>query len=162
MGTTVLVMFAVVGALLFLAAFSRALNASALTPALKAGMGFFGCMTVACTASVIWLHRRSSITEDLLVGERIVSMRIHRDMTVFRASHCLFFAGVVDSVAYRKALSGLVVGTHVFYLDNGAHLTEAGIRLTVGKHESRSSIVFMRAFQEYFLRRNYNLLPASD
>ena len=153
MGTTVLVMLAVVSALLFLAVFSKAVSASALTPALKAGMGFFGCMAVACTAGVLWLHRRSSLADDLIVGERIVATRIHRDMTVFRASHCLFFAGVVDSMAYRKALSGLVVGTHVFYLDDGAHLTEAGIRLTVGKHESRPSIVFMRAFQEYFLRR---------
>jgi hypothetical protein len=162
MGTTVLLMLTVVSALLFLAALSKALNASALTPALKAGMGFFGCMTVACTAGVLWLHRRSSLADDLIVGERIVATRIHRELTVFRASHCLFFAAVGDSVAYRKALSGLVVGTHVFYLDDGAYLTEAGIRQTVGKHESRSSIVFMRAFQEYFLRRKYDPPTALD
>lgn len=160
MGTTVLVMLAISCALLFLAAFGRALNASVLTPALKAGMGFFGCMTVACITGVLWLHRRSALVEELIVGERIVATRTHREMTVFRASHCLFFAGVCESVSYRKALSGLVVGTHVFYLEDGAYLTEAGVQQTVGHHNSRSSVVFMRAFQAHALRHKYEDPPA--
>jgi hypothetical protein len=133
-----------------------------VTPALKAGMGFFGCMTAACVVSYLWLIRRAPVISDLIVGERIVTARIHRDIPVFRASHCLYFAGVTDAVAYRKALSGLVVGTHVFYLDDAAYLTEAGVRLVVGTHESRTAIVFMRAFQEFELRRKPVVVTAFD
>lgn len=153
MGTTVLVLLAIASALLFLAAVSRALNSSSLTPALKAGVGFFGCMTFACIVGFLWLIRRAPVVEDLIVGERIVTTRMQRDVLVFRASHCLYFAGVTDAVAYRKALSGLVVGKHVFYQDDGAYLTDAGVLQTVGRDQSRSAIVFMQAFREFVLRR---------
>jgi hypothetical protein len=153
LGTTVLALLAVVNAVLFLAAVSKALNANGLSPALRAGLGFFGCMALACIAGYWWLVRHAPTVQDLIVGERIVATRMHRDAPVFRASHCLYFAGVREAVEFRRALAGLVVGTHVFYLDDGAYLTAAGISHTVGRHESRSSIVFMRAFQEYFLRR---------
>ena len=119
-------------------------------------------MTVACVGVYLWLIRRAPVISDLIVGERIVKTRIHRDTLVFRASHCLYFAGVTDAVAYRKALSGLVVGTHVFYLDDIAYLTEVGVRLVVGTHESRTAIVFMRAFQEFELRRKPVVSTAFD
>lgn len=162
LGTTVLVMFAIASGVLFLAAVGQATKAGPVTPALKAGLGFFGSMTLACTGAYVWLTRRMLVVEDLMVGERIVQTRMHRDIQVFRASHCLYFAGVEDAVAYRKALSGLMVGTHVFYLDDEAYLTDAGVHKTIGVAETRSAIVFMRAFQEFVLRRKPPVNSAFD
>ncbi|OYU43320.1 MAG: hypothetical protein CFE44_19055 [Burkholderiales bacterium PBB4] len=162
LGTTVLVMFALASGFLFLVTVGQVIKPGPVTPALKAGLGFFGAMTLACGAGFLWLIRRTPVVEDLMVGERIVTTRLHRDTPVFRASHCLYFAGVQEAVAYRKALSGVVVGTHVFYLDDGAYLTEAGVQWTVGMSEARSAIVFMRAFQEFVLRRKPPVNTAFD
>lgn len=148
-GTSVLLLLALASASLFLAAASKGSPPGLLSPALKAGLGFFGSMTLACMGGYWWMVRRNVPEDHLRVGERLIATRHHRDVPVFRASHCWYFAGVCDAVAYRKALSGLVVGTHVFYLEDGAYLTEAGVRLTVGKEASRSAVVFMRAFQAY-------------
>lgn len=162
MGRTILALLAGANALLFVATLSRSLNATALTPALKAGMGFFGCMTLVCAGGYLWLIRRARLVDDLIVGERIVAVRLHRDVVVFKASHCVYFAGVTDGVAFRKALSGLVVGTHVFYLDDGPYLTNAGVLLTVGRDKSRSAIVFMRSLHAYVLRSQSRAIPIFD
>ncbi len=162
LGSAFFGMLGVVDALLFFAALDKALKITPITPALKAGMGFFGCMTVACAWGYFWVVRRIPVADHLIVGERIVTTRWHRDTLVFKASHCLYFAGVLETQGYRRALSGLVVGTHVFYLTDGAYLTEAGVRRVIGKNESRSAIVFMRAFQEFALRRKPNAPTALE
>lgn len=155
-------MLALCCALLFLAALGKALNTSPVSAALKAGLGFFGSMTLVCVGGYLWLIRRPPIQTELMVGQRLVTTRMHLEVSVFRASHCLYFAAVTDAVAYRKALSGLVVGTHVFYLADGAYLTEAGVHLTMGMHPSRSAVVFMRAFKAYVLMRTPSVNTAFD
>lgn len=149
LGCRVLLMLAVVCGLLCLASLSKGLQLPAFTPALKAGTGFFGGMAVVCAVVYYRLMRRSGQTEDLQVGERLISTRQHREQRVYCAEQCLYFADVRDAVGYRKALSGLTVGKHVFYLDGVAYFTEEGVRATVGRSELRAAIVFMRAFQAY-------------
>ncbi len=148
----ILIMLGVACGLLFFASVSQALQVKQLTPALKAGIGFFGCMTMACAVAYYRLITRKGHTEDLRVGERLVATRRHREQCVYSAEQCLYFAGVRDPVGYRKALSGLTVGKHVFYLDQVAYFTEEGVRATVGLSEVRSAIVFMRAFQAHAAR----------
>ena len=114
----------------------------------------FAAVTVACSYTYYRLKMRTGNVEDLRIGNRLVTTRVHREQWVFSARQCLYFADVRDTADYRKALIGLTVGTHIFYLDDGAYFTAEGVRATVGRRDVRSAVVFMRAFQEYVVRRS--------
>jgi hypothetical protein len=154
-GTTT---FGLIGAFSFcltVAAFAKSLDMHPVTPAIKAGVGFFSCVTLSCFAAIWWLGRSNpDAREGLTVGERVIRVRNHRESPVFHASQCLYFDGTVSTANYRKAIAGLVTGIHIFYLDDGEYLTLEGIKATLGKSGTRSAIVFMRAIQQFMLERN--------
>lgn len=155
MGTTTFGMLGGFSSFLALAALAKALEMNPATPAIKAGVGFFTCVTLACFAAIWWLGRANpDAANGLVIGEQVVRIRLHRESPVFFASHCLHFNGIVSNADYRKAIAGLVTGTHIFYLDDGEYLTLEGIKATLGKSDARSAIVFMRSIQQYMLERN--------
>ncbi len=162
LGCNILLMLAVASGVLFFMALTRSFDAKQITPALKAGLGFFAAVTLACSYAYYRLITRTGNVEDLRIGDRLVKSRWHREQWVFSARQCLYFADVRDTADYRKALIGLAVGTHIFYLDDGAYFTAEGVRATVGRRDLRSAVVFMRAFQEYVVRRSADVDESED
>jgi hypothetical protein len=135
---------------LFAASVLVAVREHAAPAPLKAGMGFFLCLGVSCLYGLWWVRRSHRDTAGgLVVHDQVVKVRIHRDTPVFMAQQCLYFDGIEDFAAYRKAITGLQTGVHIFYLDDGEYLTAEGIEATIAKSDSRQALKFMRCFKNY-------------
>lgn len=127
-----------------------AVREGAVPAPIKAGIGFFFCLGVSCLYGLWWVrHSHPGPTVDLVVHDRIVRVRLHRDVHVFMAQQCLYFDGIEDNAAYRKAISGLQTGLHIFYLDDSEYLTAEGIEATLAKSDARQAMKFMRCFKNY-------------
>jgi hypothetical protein len=135
---------------LFAASVFKAIPMHPVPPALKAGIGFFFCLGASCCYAFWWIRQpHPDSAGGLVVHDRIVKVRIHRDSPVFMAQQCLYFEGIEDNAAYRKAITGLQTGVHIFYLDDGEYLTAEGIEATLAKSDSRQALKFMRCFKNY-------------
>jgi hypothetical protein len=154
-GTSAFGILGIFSFIIALTALAKAIQMHPATPAIKAGVGFFSCITVSCFAAIWWLGRANpDAYGGLTIGERVIRVRRHRDVPVFHASQCLYFDGITEPVDFRKAITGMVAGTHIVYLDDGEYLTLEGIKATLGTSGTRSAIVFMRAIKQFMLERN--------
>lgn len=149
-GEATFALVAVFGVLLLLVCVTAAMRQNPVAPEIRAGLGFFFCMGVFGCYGLWWLYRSEPHEGvGLVVGDRVVKIRMHRDEPVFSAEQCLYFLEIESNAAYRSVISGLKTGRQIFYLEDGAYLTDQGIEATIGLSASRRAVKFKRYYKVF-------------